>query len=220
MINRNSCNAQPEIGTDGSTQTRQNPQVGGYGSGTTLTHSCVLTWSAGRLPSPVSNTSQYLLGTVLSQGYDMADHGQSYCSHILHNADAGYPAYNWELLAIWDTTLYWTFDLHWAKLVFLVHTNLANLGWILTQSHLTFSHMNILTVLQQCDWEVKSIQGVKDSVAEAWSHHLNFRWEWWELVTLEAVLPGKWSDDIKVHIIDNESFRPIAHCLAISGLHS
>ena len=66
-------NAEPEIGTDGSSQTRQNPRVDGYGSGFGPPRVCgsdfwtvlepnrpvfaVQTRTAGGLPGPVANTS-------------------------------------------------------------------------------------------------------------------------------------------------------------------
>jgi len=73
-INRKTRNAEPDIGTDGSSQTRQNPQVDWYGSRLGLPRLSgsgfwmVLelnrpvfagqTWTAGRSPGPVANTSQ------------------------------------------------------------------------------------------------------------------------------------------------------------------
>jgi hypothetical protein len=67
-------NAEPEIETDRSSQTRQNPRVAGYGSGygpptvsglgfwpglePNLPVFAVQTWTAGGLPRPVPNTSQ------------------------------------------------------------------------------------------------------------------------------------------------------------------
>ena len=66
-------NAEAEIGTDGSSQTRRNPRVDGYGSGFGLPRVCgsgfwmvlepnrplfaVQTRTAGGLPRPVANTS-------------------------------------------------------------------------------------------------------------------------------------------------------------------
>ena len=71
-------NAQPEIGTDGSSQTRRNPLVDGYGSGFGLPRVSwsvfwpglepnwsvfgVQTRTAGGLPGPVANTSSILEG--------------------------------------------------------------------------------------------------------------------------------------------------------------
>jgi hypothetical protein len=67
-------NAEPEIGTDGSSQTRRNPQVDGYGSGFGPPTVCasgfwtvlepnrpifaVQTRTAGGLPRPVANSKQ------------------------------------------------------------------------------------------------------------------------------------------------------------------
>jgi hypothetical protein len=72
-INRKTRNTEPEIGTDGSSQTRQNPRVAGYGSGFGPPRRCgsgfwtvlaqnrtvfpVRTRTAGGLPGPVANTS-------------------------------------------------------------------------------------------------------------------------------------------------------------------
>jgi len=71
-INRNTRILEPEIGTDGSSQTRHNPRVDGYGSGFGLprcnrsrfwtglepnrTVLAVWTRTAGGLPGPVANT--------------------------------------------------------------------------------------------------------------------------------------------------------------------
>ena len=75
-INRTTRHAQPEIGPDGSSQTRQNPRVDWYGSGfgpprlsgsgfwTVLEPNrpgfAGQTRTAGRLPGPVANTSSIL----------------------------------------------------------------------------------------------------------------------------------------------------------------
>jgi len=71
-INRKTRNAEPDIGTDGSGQTRQNPRVDEYGSRfgpprlsgsgfwTVLEPNRPVfagqTWTAGRLPGPIANT--------------------------------------------------------------------------------------------------------------------------------------------------------------------
>jgi len=71
-INRKTWNTEPEIGTDGSSQTRQIPRVDGYGCGFGLQRRCgsgfwtvlkpnrivllVRTRTTGRLPGPVVNT--------------------------------------------------------------------------------------------------------------------------------------------------------------------
>ena len=73
-INRKTPKLEPAIGTDGSSQTWQNPQVDGYGSGfgpprcsgsgfwtgldLNWTVLAVQTWIAVGLPGPVANTSQ------------------------------------------------------------------------------------------------------------------------------------------------------------------
>jgi len=70
-------NAEPEIGTDGSSQTQRNPRVDGYGSGFGPPRVCgsglwpvlepyrpvfaVQTRTAGGLPGPISNTSRNTL---------------------------------------------------------------------------------------------------------------------------------------------------------------
>jgi len=72
-INRKTRNTEPEIGTDGSSQTRQDPRVDGYGSGFGPPRRCgsgfwmvlepnltvypVQTQTAGGLPGPIANTS-------------------------------------------------------------------------------------------------------------------------------------------------------------------
>ena len=68
-------NAEPEIGTDGSSQTRRNPRVDGYGSGFGPPRVCrsgfwtvlepnrpvfaVQTRTTGGLPRPIANTTHY-----------------------------------------------------------------------------------------------------------------------------------------------------------------
>jgi hypothetical protein len=94
-----------------------------------------------------------------------------YFSHKLHDAETRYPAYDRELLGIRDAMLYMRFNLHGAELPFLVHTDHATLCWIVTQPHLTVRQMDILTVLENFDWEVKYIPGVRNQVADASSHH-------------------------------------------------
>jgi len=125
-----------------------------------------------------------------------------------------YPAYDREPLGIGDAILYWNFNLHGAEQPFLVHTDHTTLCWILTHPHLTFGQMDMLTVLQTFDWEVKHIPGVKNQVADALSCRLEFRWERCNFTALEVTAAGEWVDDIKVGIIDDEWFGPIAHCLA------
>jgi hypothetical protein len=45
----------------------------------------------------------------------------------------------------------------------------ATVSWILTQPHLTVHQMDIPTVHQDFDWEVKHIPGIKNHVADALS---------------------------------------------------
>jgi hypothetical protein len=77
-------NAEPEIGTDGSSQTRRNPRVDGYGSGFGPPRVCgsgfwpvlepnrpvfaVQTRTAGELPGPVANT-RYTAGSPGHKSY-------------------------------------------------------------------------------------------------------------------------------------------------------
>ena len=138
----------------------------------------------------------------------------SYFSCKLHDAETRYPAYDRALLGIQDAIVYWKSNLHGAEQPFLVHMDHANLPWILTQSHLTVRHMDILTVLQNFDWEVKRIPGVKNQVADALSRRPDFRRERFNLSSLEVTAAGECVDEIKAGIIDDERFGPIAHCLA------
>jgi len=78
-INRKTRKGEPETGTDGSSQTRQNPRVDGYGYGFGPPRSSgsgfwtglepnrtvfpVQTRTAGGLPGPVANTTPAELGT-------------------------------------------------------------------------------------------------------------------------------------------------------------
>jgi len=91
--------------------------------------------------------------------------------------------------------------------------------WILTQPHRAVRQMDILTVLQDCDWEVKHIPGVENQIADALSRHPDFQRERCNLLALEVTAAGEWVDDIKAGIIDDESFGPIAHCLANPSPH-
>jgi len=79
-LNRKTRNTEPQIGTDGSSQTRQNPQVDGYGSGFGPPRRCgsgfwtvlepnqtgfpVRTRTAGGLPGPVANTATMTLFSI------------------------------------------------------------------------------------------------------------------------------------------------------------
>jgi len=74
--------------------------------------------------------------------------------------------------------------------------------------------MDILTVLQNFDGEVKHILSVKNQVADALPRCPDLRWERRNLTALEVTAAREWVDDIKAGIIDDEWFGPIAHCLA------
>jgi transposase InsO family protein len=160
------------------------------------------------------DASQYALGAVLSQVQGKAEKVLGYFSRKLHDAETRYPTYDRELLGIQDAVLYWKFNLHGAEQPFLVHTDHATLRWILTQPHLTVRQMDILTVLQNFDWEVKHIPGIKNQVADALSRRPDFRRERCNLMALEVTAAGEWIDDIKAGIIEDEWFGPIAHFLA------
>jgi len=71
--------------------------------------------------------------------------------------------------------------------------------------------MDILTVLQTFDWEVKHVQGVKIQVADILSRSSDFCRQWNSLMALEGTAAGEWIDNIKVGIVDDEWFGPIAH---------
>jgi hypothetical protein len=142
-----------------------------------------------------------------------------YLSRKLQNAETQYPAYDRELLGIRNAILYWKFNLHGSEQPFLVHMDHATLRWILIQPHLTVHQMDILTVLQNFDWEVRHILGVKNQVAHAFSRRLDFRRKRCNFTALEVTAAGERFDDIKVGIIDDEWFGPIAHCLANPSPH-
>jgi len=160
------------------------------------------------------NASPYALGAVLTQMQDKTEEVVGYFICKLHDEETWCHAYDRELLGIRDAMIYWKFNLHRAKQPFLLHTDHATLRWFFTQPHLTIHHMDILPVLQNYDWEVKHIPSVKNQVAVALSHHLDSRREQCNLITVEVTAAGKWVDDIKAGIIDDEWFGPIAHCLA------
>jgi len=84
----------------------------------------------------------------------------------------------------------------------------------MTQPDLTVQQMDILTVLQNVDREVKHILGVKDPVADTLSRNLNFRRAQWNAIALEVTMAGEWIDHIKAGIIDDEWSGPIAYSLA------
>jgi len=145
---------------------------------------------------------------------DKAEKVLGYFSHKLHDGETRYPAYNRELLGIRDAILYWKLNLHGAEQQFLVHTNHATLRWILTQPHLTVRQMDILTVLQNFDWEVKHIPDVKNQVADALSRRPDFRQKQCNIMAMEVTAAGEWIEDIEAGIVDDEWFGPIAHSLA------
>jgi len=120
------------------------------------------------------DASQYAFGTVLALVHDKTEMELGYFSRKLHNAETRHPAYDRELLRIRDTILYWKFNLPGAEQPFFIHTDHATLRWILTQPHLTVRQMDILTVLQNFDREVKHIPGVKNQVADAMSRRPDF----------------------------------------------
>jgi len=151
---------------------------------------------------------------VLSHRQDKAEKVLGYFSRKLHDAETRYPAYDRELLGIQDAILYWKFNLHGAAQPFLVHTDHATLHWILTQPHLTVRQMDILMVLQNFDWVVKHIPGVKNQVADTLSRCPDLRLERCNVMAMEVTAAGEWIDDIKAGIVDDDWFGPIAHSLA------
>jgi len=150
------------------------------------------------------DASQYALGAVLSQMQNKAEKVLGYFSRKLHDAAIRYPAYNRELLGIKDTILYCKFNLHGAEKPFLVNMDHATLRWILTQPHLTVRQMDILTVLQNFDREVKQIPGVKNQVADASSRCLDISQERCNVKAMEVTAAGEWIEDIKAGIVDNK----------------
>ena len=95
----------------------------------------------------------------------------------------------------------------------------ATMHWILTQLHLTIRLMDILTVLLNFDWQVKQILGVQNQVMDGLSCHADFRQVQCNSMALSVTAAREWIDDIKVGIIDDECFGPIAHCLANPSPH-
>jgi len=74
--------------------------------------------------------------------------------------------------------------------------------------------MDILTVLQNFDWEVKHIPDVKNQVVAELSCCPDCVWERCNLMALEVSAAREWSDDFKAGIFGDEWFGPIAHSLA------
>jgi len=137
------------------------------------------------------DASQYSLGAVLVQVQDKARIGRDYFSCKLHDVETRYPTYNRELLGIRDAILYSKFNLNRAEQPFLVHTDHVTLRWILTQSLLTIWRINNLTVVQNVDWEVKHIPGVKNQVADSLSCHADFQWERCNAMALDVTAAGE-----------------------------
>jgi len=148
---------------------------------------------------------------------DKAEKVLAYFSRILHDTETRYPAYDRDLLGIREAILYWKLNLHRAEQPCLVHTDHATLRWILTQPHLTVRQIDILTVLPNCDWEVKHIPGVKNQVADALSRRLHPRRERCNVMAMEVTAAVEWIEDIKAGIVDDEWFGTIAHSLANSS---
>jgi len=96
----------------------------------------------------------------------------------------------------------------------VVHTDHATLHWILTQPHLTVCQMDMLTVLQNLDGEVKQIPGVKNQVTDALSRRPDFRREQCYAMAMDVTVAGESIEDIKAGIVDDKWFGPIAHSLA------
>jgi hypothetical protein len=145
---------------------------------------------------------------------DKADKVLGYFSQKLHDAETRSPAYDRELLGIRNAILYWKFNLHGAAQPFLVHMDHATLCWILKQPHVTVRQIDILTVLQNFDFEVKHIPGGTNQVADAVSCHPDFGREGCNVMAMEVTAAGEWIEDIKPGIVDNEWSGPIAHSVA------
>jgi hypothetical protein len=64
--------------------------------------------------------------------------------------------------------------------------------------------MDILKVLQNFDWEVNHISGIKNQVVDALSRRPDFRRERGNLTAIEVTAAGEWIDDIKAGIIEDE----------------
>ena len=99
----------------------------------------------------------------------------------------------------------------------LVHTDHATLRWILARPHLTVQQMDILTILQNVDWEVKHIPGANDQVANPLSRRPDFQRELCNAMAQDVMVARELIEDIKVGIIDDEWLGPIAHSLANSS---
>jgi len=117
-------------------------------------------------------------------------------------------------MGIQEAILYWKFNLHGAEQPFVVPRDHATLRRLLTQPHLTLRQMDILIVLQNFDWEVKRILGVKNQVAIVLSRCPNFRQEQCNAMALAVTPAREWIEYTKQGIIDDEWFGPIAHSLA------
>lgn len=73
--------------------------------------------------------------------------------------------------------------------------------------------MDILTVLQYFEFEVKHIPGLTNSVPDGFSRCPDFRQEWCQAMAPDLTTAGDWMEDMKVGIINDEWFGSMEHSL-------
>jgi hypothetical protein len=124
-----------------------------------------------------TDASKYAVGAILSQRQRDGIKVIGYYSRKLHDPETRYPTYDRELLAIRDAVVHWKCNLHGAAVPFTVYTDHATLRRILTQPHLTIRQMDVLSVLQNYDYEVRHLPGAKNQDADALSRRPDHRRE-------------------------------------------
>jgi hypothetical protein len=167
-----------------------------------------------------TDASKYAVGAVLSQRQSTGTKVIAYYSRKLHDPETRYPAYDRELLAIRDAVTHWKCNLHGAAAPFTVYTDHATLRHIITQPHLTVRQMDALAILQNYDYEVKHLPGVKNQVADALSRRPDHRRE--RVMLLQArcsLMDGavrtaeEWLQDVRTGLAEDPYFGPIARLL-------
>lgn len=124
-----------------------------------------------------TDASKFAIGAVLSQIQNGVSRVIAYYSRKLHDPETRYPAYDRELLAVRDAILNWRYLLHGAEQPFTIFTDHATLRHILTQPNLTVRQMDVLSVIQNYDYEVKHLPGAKNQAADALSRRPDHRRE-------------------------------------------
>ena len=157
------------------------------------------------------DASHYASCMVLSQVQDKMQKVLGYVSQILSSTEIWYSIYDRELLGIQDMILCWKFNLYNTMQPLLAYINHVTLSWIFTKPHITIYLMDMQMVTQNNGWEDKCMLGIWNYVMDVKFPHLDFWGTHWNLIGLQIPAAGKWIDDVKTHIIDDEWFGLIVH---------